>query len=179
MLQRFFLMTMLGVLLAIGCGCPCCAVLADEATGAKKAALGAETRVPTAEEAKIYQLAKFLGKTQGQYISGMEKEGPAEKAGLKPGDVILALDANKIFSRDDIEDFLRVSQPSSKVKLLVERDGTHKQETVTVTLGVQKVEDKEKHLAWQYAGLGQMDAALATAKKDGKLVLVGLSGADT
>jgi len=153
-------------------------VVAGE-TKPEKGPLGADTRVPTAEEAKTYQLGKLVGKVQGQYVSGVDKGGPAEKAGLKAGDVLLVLDANKVFSRDDIEDFLRVSQPGAQVKVLVKRAGTYKEETVTVTLGANKVEDKDKHFTWQYAGLGQLDDALAAAKKDGKLVLVGLSGADT
>jgi S1-C subfamily serine protease len=179
LLRRFFIMGVLGVLPALFCGRPCCVLLADEPTAVKRAALGAETRVPTADEAKTYQLDKLVGKIQGQYVSSVDKDGPAEKAGLKAGDVLLALDANKVFSRDDMEDFLRVSKPDSKVKLLVKRAGTYKEETVTVSLGANKVEDKEKHFTWQYAGLGQLDTALAAAKKDGKLVLVGLSGADT
>jgi serine protease Do len=154
-------------------------LVAGQARGAEAAALGADTRVPTAEEAKTYQLGKLVGKVQGQYVSGVDKGGPAEKAGLKAGDVLLVLDANKVFSRDDLEDFLRVSQPGAQVKVLVKRAGTYKEGTVTVTLGANKVEDKDKHFTWQYAGLGQLDAALAAAKKDGKLVLVGLSGADT
>jgi len=32
---------------------------------------------------------------------------------------------------------------------------------------------------WQYAGVGQLDRALAAAEKAGKPVLVGLSGAET
>jgi C-terminal processing protease CtpA/Prc len=179
MVRRYFIMGMLGILPALCCGCPCCVLLADEETAAKRATLGAETRVPTADEVKTYQLSKLVGKVQGQYVSGMDKSGPAEKAGLKVGDVLLSLDANKVFSRDDIEDFLRVSRPDSKVKVLVKRADTYKEETVTLALGTAKTEDKDKHFTWQYAGLGQLDAALGAAKKDGKLVLVGLSGADT
>lgn len=40
------------------------------------------------------------------------------------------------------------SQPGARVKVLVKRAGTYKEETVTVTLGANKVED------WQYAGVG-------------------------
>jgi len=179
MFRRNFVAGVLGILPTLFCGCPCCVLLADETTATKKAALGADTRVPTGDEAKAYQLDKSVGKTQGQYVVRVEKDGPAEKAGLKAGDVLLALEANKVFSRDDIEDLLRVSPPGSKVKALVKRAGTYKEEIVTVALGTIKGEDKGKHLTWQHAGLGQLDAALAAAKKHGKLVLVGLSGADT
>jgi C-terminal processing protease CtpA/Prc len=178
MIRRFFILSLLGVLATI-CGRPRSAVIADDTTTAKRAALGAVTRVPTADETKTYQLAKLVGRTQGQYVTAVEKDGSAEQAGLKAGDVVLALDANKVFSRDDIEDFLQVSQPGSTVKLLVKRAGTCKEEALTVTLGAKKVEDKEKHFTWQYAGIGQMGAALAAARRDGRLVLVGLSGADT
>jgi S1-C subfamily serine protease len=153
--------------------------VAGQARGAEVAALGADTRVPTAEEARTYELGKLVGRVQGQYVASVEKGGPAEKAGLKPGDVLLVLDANKVFSRDDIDDFLRVSRPGAKVKMLVKRADTYKEESVLVTVGANKVEDKDKHFTWQYAGLGQLDAAVAAAKKDGKLVLVGLSGAET
>jgi serine protease Do len=179
MLGRVFAIALLGAVPILGSGCPCCSSAADEPKTVHRAALGAETRVPTADEAKAYQLDKLVGKIQRQYIIAVEKDGPAAKAGLKVGDVLLALDANKVFSRDDIEDFLRVSPPGSKVKALVKRADTHKEETVTVALGATKVEDKGKQFTWQYAGAGQLDAALAAAKKDSKLVLVGLFGADT
>ena len=123
MLRRLFVMGLLGALPVLGCGCPCCVLVAGQARGAEVAALGADTRVPTAEEARTYQLGKLVGKVQGQYVSGVEKSGPAEKAGLNAGDVLLVLDANKVFSRDDVEDFLRVSQPGAQVKVLVKRSG--------------------------------------------------------
>jgi predicted metalloprotease with PDZ domain len=179
MLGRVFAIGLLGVVPILGSGCPCCSSAADEAKTVKRAALGAETRVPTRDEVKTYQLTRLASKAHGQYISAVDKGDPAAEAGLKAGDVLLALDANKVFSRDDIEDFLRVSQPGVKVKVLVKRAGTFKEETVTVTLGETKAAAENKQVTWQYAGLGQLDAALAAAKKDRKLVLVGLSGADT
>ncbi len=179
MLQRVLAFALLGALPVFVCGCPCCLLVAGQVRGADVATFGAETRVPTAEQAKTYQLGKLVGKVQGQYVAAVDKGGPAEKAGLKVGDVVLALEANKLFSRDDIEDFLRVVQPGSKVKVVVKRAGTYKEETVTIALGATEVEDKGKHLTWQYAGVGQLDAALAADKKNRKLVLVGLSGADT
>lgn len=179
MFGRVFTIALLGAVPILGSGCPCCSSAADEPKTVKKAALGAVTRVPTGDEAKAYQLDKSVGKIQGQYVIGLEKDGPAEKAGLKAGDVLLTLEANKLFSRDDIEDFLLVSRPDSKVKVLVKRAGTFKEETVIVTLGAQTAATNGKQFTWQHAGLSQLDAALAVAKKDSKLVLVGLSGADT
>jgi len=178
MFRRILSVGFLGVLGALGCGWPSWVLAADEARGTEVAALGAETRVPTADEAKTYDLGKLVGRVQGQHVSSVDKGGPADKAGLKPGDVLLVLDANKLFSRDDLEDFLRVSKPGAQVKVAVKRAETFKEATITVTLGANRVEGKDKLFAWQYAGLGQLDAAVAAAKKEGKLVLVGLSGAD-
>jgi predicted metalloprotease with PDZ domain len=169
---------LLGVLPALGSTFPYCSARADEARSKKTAALGAETRAPTASEVEAYQLPRLSGKALGQYVSAVAKDGPAERAGLKVGDVLSALDANQIFSRDDLEDFLRVSEPGAKVQALVKRAGTFKEEKVTVTLGAGR-EAPTKGLTWRYAGLGQFDAALAAAKREGKFVLVGLSGADT
>jgi hypothetical protein len=54
MLRRFFIMGVLGVVPTLCCGCPCCVLLADDATAPKRATLGADTRLPTADEAKTY-----------------------------------------------------------------------------------------------------------------------------
>jgi len=175
MLQRMYTVALLGVLFMLAAYCPC-SLAADEA---KTATLGADTRVPTADEARRYQLAKLVGRVQGQYVSTVETGGPAAEAGLKAGDLLLALDANKLYSRDDIEDFLRVSLPGAKANVLVKRIGTFKEESIPVTLGEAKAAGDNKQFTWQYAGLGQLDAALGTAKKNGKLLLVGLSGAET
>jgi predicted metalloprotease with PDZ domain len=177
-LQRIVALGVLGVLPILGCACPGCSTRAEEAGPKRLAALGAETRLPTASEVKTYQLARLVGKVQGQYVSAVAKDGPAENAGIKVGDVLLALDANTIYSRDDLEDFLRVTEPGTKVQALVKRAGTFQEEKVTVTLGTGP-EASTKGLTWQYAGRGQLDAAFAAARKEGKPLLIGLSGADT
>jgi hypothetical protein len=157
-----------GILPALGgCSAP-----ADEPRP-RKASLGAETCNPTEDEAKVYGLGRHnVGCTNGQYIKA------ADQAGLKDGDVILALDANKLYSRDDLLDFLGVVKPGAQVTALVKHAATFKEEKVALTLGTGP-EVSGKGIVWQYAGLGQLDSALAAAKKGGKLVLVGLSGADT
>jgi S1-C subfamily serine protease len=171
--QRVFAFGLLGVLPVFGA-----TSLTDEGKPRKAAALGAQTRVPTYEEAKAYGLTTLVGCRNGQYVKTVDKGGSAEKAGLKEGDIILALDKNRLFSRDDLADFLRVSKPGSKVEVLVKRAGTFKEETVFLTFDA-GAELSDKSVAWQYAGPGQLDVALAAAKKEKKLVLLGLSGADT
>lgn len=178
MFGRVFAIAFLAAVPILGSGCPCCTSRAEDAKP-KMASLGAETRNCTEDDAKAYGLGKQkVGCINGQYVKALEKDGPADKAGLKEGDVILSLDSNKLYSRDDLRDFLSVTKAEAKVEALVKRAGTSKEEKLSLTLGTGPG-PSGKGIIWQHSGLSQLDAALAAAKKDGKHVLVGLSGADT
>ncbi|NLE38082.1 MAG: membrane protein insertase YidC [Pirellulaceae bacterium] len=63
---------------------------------------------------------------------------PAEKAGLKPGDVIKAVGQTKVASAKKLGESLRRTKPGRKVDLTVSRDG--KEETLPVTLGIPPLE---------------------------------------
>ena len=143
------------------------------------ASLGMRTRAPSTEEVKQLDL-KNLVKVQGQIVSEVSEDGAAAKAGIQKGDAILKLDKNTIFSQDDIADFLRVSKPGQKVDVQLVR-GKHSEATaLSVSLGSKRVEASPvPRLEWGFASLGQFDAALAKAKQEGSLLLVGLSGAET
>lgn len=65
--------------------------------------------------------------------------GPADKAGLKPGDVITKLDNTVIDSGPTLIGTIWSHNPDEKVKITYERDG--KQHTVEVTLGSRKGDD--------------------------------------
>lgn len=145
----------------------------------KVATLGASTRAPTKEEVKKLGL-KFEVRARGQIVSELIKDGAATKAGLAAGDVIVRLGNVEVFSQDDIADVLRVSAPGQKLKAAVLRAKTGKEETIEIALGTKEIkEPKVAPLPWVYASLANLDAALAKAKKDKKLVLVGFSGAET
>jgi predicted metalloprotease with PDZ domain len=165
------------VLLAM-CGTrPCCSSLADEPKP-RMAALGADSRIPTAEEIKAYGLNRLVECANGQYVTTIHKGATAEKAGIREGDVLLSLNANKLYSGDDLQDFLRVMRPGTIIEARVKRAGNFKQENVTLTLGT-GWEKLGQGIVWQYAGPGQLDSAIAAAKNEGRFLLVGLSGADT
>ncbi|MFC8348863.1 S1C family serine protease [Streptomyces sp. NPDC057280] len=63
----------------------------------------------------------------------VESGGPADKAGLKPGDVITKLDDTVIDSGPTLIGEIWTHQPGDKVKITYERDG--KTNTVELTLG--------------------------------------------
>ena len=145
---------------------------------AKVAVLGFESRAVTLQEAKEKNLPIDV-RANGQMITETVKEGPAEKAGLRKDDIILKLDDNVIYSRDDIEDFVRAAKPGQKVRVSLQRD---KVMEIELTLGERELtaeEAKEDRFVWQYASLARLDAALKDAKEQKKIVLVGLSGAET
>ena len=69
---------------------------------------------------------------EGYAISGVVPGGPAEKAGLRAGDVIVQFDGQLIRSLADIEAALRKHKPGDKVRLVARRNG--QQVEVEVTL---------------------------------------------
>lgn len=163
----------------IGVVCFGLVVVAEEPPAEKHAVLGAASRSPSKDETKALGLGNAIaGRVNGQVVTEVEKGGPAESAGLKAGDALLALGDNLVYSRDDVDDFLRAAAPGAEVKVRVMRAESKKEETLTVTLGSEKG-GAFTGIRWDFAGPGQLDEALAAAKKDGKKVLVGISGAET
>lgn len=142
----------------------------------KQAVLGVETRSPTKQELKDFELPLQV-RAEGQVVTAVVKKSAAEKAGIKKGDVILKLNENRFHSADSLRDFIQVTPPKTKIKVTLKRAESFKQEEIEVTLGSREV--KPSGVAWQYAGIAQLDSAIKQAKKEEKLVLVGLSGAET
>jgi serine protease Do len=77
------------------------------------------------------QLAEYFGvKDGGVLIAGVTKDSPAEKAGLKAGDVITAVDGDSVRDYDDLVSELR--DKSGDVSIGIVRD--KKQSTVKATI---------------------------------------------
>lgn len=81
------------------------------------------------------RLASALGleDTDGALVQSVQKGSPAEKAGLKEGDVVRTLDGTDVGDRDGLTRMVGDLAPDTKVKVGLIRDGEEK--TVTVTLG--------------------------------------------
>ncbi len=74
-----------------------------------------------------------LDKPQGALISGVIEDGPAEKSGLRPGDVILRFDGHAVPRSSALPPLVGRVKAGSKVAVVVQRDGRRK--TLRVKLG--------------------------------------------
>ena len=73
-----------------------------------------------------------LKTTDGVLINELEKNGPADRAGLQSGDVILEYNGKPITEPAELPRLVASSQPGTSVRLAVWRDGTRKDVTVKV-----------------------------------------------
>ncbi|RMD71529.1 MAG: PDZ domain-containing protein [Gammaproteobacteria bacterium] len=83
------------------------------------------------------QLPSSLSPGQGVLVAEVIPDSPAAKAGLKPYDILLSFDDQKLFSPRQLRELVQRSQPGQEVKLKVLRQGQI--QTITVTLGEQEV----------------------------------------
>ncbi len=74
-----------------------------------------------------------LKSTKGVLVADVLSDSPAEKAGLKSGDIILKLNGEDITDIGSFRNKISTMTPGTKVKLLVMRDG--KEQEITVKVG--------------------------------------------
>jgi C-terminal processing protease CtpA/Prc len=84
------------------------------------------------------KLGEYFGVPDGEgaLITEVMKDTPAEKAGLKVGDVIVQVDKEKVPSPSDVSSIIHEKQKGDKVDLVVVRDKAEK----TITLEVDEIE---------------------------------------
>ena len=70
---------------------------------------------------------------RGVLITEVEKNSPADKAGLKEGDVIIEFNGRPVDDTDDLTRFVRRCEPGKQVKVNIMRQG--KVQTINVTIG--------------------------------------------
>ncbi len=73
-----------------------------------------------------------LGKPAGALISSVEKNGPADKAGIEASDVILKFDGKPVNSSSDLPRMVAATKPGSKVAVELWRKGESRQVTVEI-----------------------------------------------
>jgi serine protease Do len=77
-------------------------------------------------------LADFFGVKEGVLVRSVDKDSPAEKAGLRAGDVVLKVDGQRVNRPRDVTDELRNSWDKKTVPVVVMRN--KKEMTVNVEL---------------------------------------------
>jgi len=73
-----------------------------------------------------------LSKAGGALVNSVEKGGPAEKAGIESGDIILKVDGKSVTSSSELPRIITQVKPGAKITLQVWRKGATKDLTVTV-----------------------------------------------
>ncbi len=84
------------------------------------------------ENAKKYDLSTNTKTFNGVLLESIERDGPAMKAGLKPGDIIVKINSTEINSQSAFEEELSYHYPGNKISVSYLRDG--KLNTVPLTL---------------------------------------------
>jgi len=77
-----------------------------------------------------------LKEEHGVEITQVEKESPAEKAGLKVGDVVLEYNGQRVEGTQQFIRLVRETPPGRQVRLLISRNGAT--QTVSATIGERK-----------------------------------------
>ncbi|MGH9314494.1 MAG: PDZ domain-containing protein [Vicinamibacterales bacterium] len=88
----------------------------DVMTLARTARLGVQIETLTP------QLATYFGAKRGALVANVEEGSAAEKAGLRAGDVITAIDGRTIEDTDDIRRALRGTHDGAEVSIEIVRD---------------------------------------------------------
>lgn len=80
------------------------------------------------------ELAEALGysSSKGAFVSQVVADSPADKAGIKAGDIIVSLNGRNIESFSELRANIATLGPGKKVRIGIVRDG--KQKTINVTL---------------------------------------------
>lgn len=74
-----------------------------------------------------------LKEDYGVEITRVEENSPAEKAGLKPGDVVLEYNGERVEGMEQFGRLVRETPPGREVKLTISRDGKTQMLAVTIS----------------------------------------------
>jgi serine protease DegQ len=91
--------------------------------------IGVESQDITPELADSFGLAR----DRGAIIAGVVRGGPADRAGIRPGDILLAVQGKKVSSTNDMMNFIADLPPGDKAQMTVMRK--NRETTIAVTVG--------------------------------------------
>lgn len=107
-----------------------------------------------------------LDRPEGVLVASVEKNGPAAKAGLEPGDVVRKVDGKPVVGSGDLPAFIGQALPGQKVTLEVWRKGESK--TLSATLGDASDKTVKTANSTPDAGNGKLGLALRPLQPEEK-----------
>jgi Do/DeqQ family serine protease len=114
----------------------------------QRVGIGIQGRTVTPEDVD----KENLKVNQGVFILDITQDGGAIKAGLKAGDVITALDGQKINSMGDLQEQIISRHPGDKVMVTVNRKGDEKEFPVTLKTLTGEAKTIGSTEFWAYLG---------------------------
>src|SRR3954462_2443360 len=90
--------------------------------------IGVEVQELTPQAAESFR----LGATRGALIAGVLRGGPADKAGVKPGDVLYEIEGKPVPDPASMLNVIAALQPGQSAKVKLKRQGAEVDATVTV-----------------------------------------------
>jgi serine protease Do len=114
-------------------------------------------------------IARMYGVQGGVVIASVTPKGPAEAAGLKTGDAIVALDGKKIKNGDELVGEISARKPGSKVGVTYIRGGKEDKATVTIADRVKLFgtdQEQDETAQNNEEGQGKLGVSVRTLTKD-------------
>lgn len=96
----------------------------------QRAVLGVQIRNVNSELVEEYDLE--MDEYNGAYIAAVQRDGAADRAGIKPGDVILEINNKKIKDVSELQQVINRYRPGDEISVTVKRKGKEKQFDVTL-----------------------------------------------
>jgi serine protease Do len=90
--------------------------------------IGVQIQAVSKEEAEAFG----LGAPRGALVNGVEPDGPAFKAGVEVGDIIIKADGRDVKSSNELPRIISAVRPGSKIALTVWRKKEQKELTVVI-----------------------------------------------
>jgi serine protease Do len=133
-------------------------------------------RIGVAIQEVTQSLAESFGldRPQGALVTTVDPGGPADKAGVKPGDVILSVDGHKVDRSAEVPPLVAAVKPGSKSNLDIWRDGSKK--TLAVTVGELKSDQVASAKPAADKDTGKLGLAVRPLENASGLVVENASG---
>jgi serine protease Do len=124
-------------------------------------------------------LAKAVGldRVRGALVEDVESGGPAEKAGIKSGDVVLSIDGQVVNHSEDLPRLVAMHHPGTQVKLTVLHEKQTRDVGATLAALEEKAEKGERSESGPSVEPGARSSALdiGVVEQDGQVIVESVS----